>query len=79
VKTKPKKITVALKDLVRVCHACGEVKNDVREREYYTKNYQGRCGDSFCYASCTMNACNPIRARVCNACEKAKRAPERTE
>jgi len=42
------KVTVALKDLNKLCHVCGLVKDDVRMRTYTTKNYQGSCGDSFC-------------------------------
>lgn len=67
---KKKTVTVALEDLVRVCHSCGRVKDSTTNREFYTKNYKGPCGDSFCYASCDMEACRPVRRRICTECEK---------
>lgn len=70
------KITINLKDATKLCHCCGEVKPSVRSREYRSHNYQGPCGDSFCYASCRMSACRPIRVQACDECEKAQKVPE---
>jgi hypothetical protein len=67
------KVTVALKDLDKVCHVCGQVKPDVHRRTYTTTNYQGSCGDSFCYASCDMSACKPITVQACGDCEIQKK------
>ena len=61
-------VTVALKDLNRLCHECGVVKSTVWRREYLSKNYQGPCGDSFCYASCDMEACRPVTKQICVNC-----------
>ena len=68
--SKEKKITVAISDLEKVCKECCQVKEDTRPRTYYAKNYQGPCGDSFCYASCEMSACRPETANICGTCEK---------
>lgn len=72
-KTKEKTVTVKLKDLDKVCRVCGKVSDSVRLRTYTTKNYQGGCGDSFCWASCDMSACKPLTVRACEGCEGAKR------
>lgn len=66
-------VTVPLEDLHKVCHGCGKVKDSVRNRNFYTKNYQGPCGDSFCYASCDMDACRPVTKRICEECEKEQK------
>ena len=65
---KERKITIKLSDIDRVCRACGRVRTSTHQREYRAKNYQGSCGDSFCWASCTMSACKPIHAQVCDQC-----------
>ncbi len=70
-----KKITAKLSDLDKVCRACGKVSNTTRMRSYNGSDYQGSCGDSFCWASCDMTACKGIHARVCDSCEKAKAVP----
>lgn len=68
-------ITVALSDLNKICYVCGEVKPDVRAREYRGKGYTGPCGDSFCFASCEGHPCRPVRTRACADCEKAGGVP----
>lgn len=73
---KQKKVTVALKDLPKVCHACGEVKDDTGRRTYRAANYQGSCGDSFCWASCDLSSCKEIVASVCADCAQAGGVPE---
>ncbi len=55
------------------CQKCKKRDKSVYQKTLYTKNYQGPCGDSFCYASCTMSACRPITATVCDKCEKELR------
>ena len=72
-KPEDAKVTVAMKDLDKLCHVCGLVKNDVGPRVYKTKNYQGPCGDSFCYMSCDMSACRPISVQACGDCETQKK------
>ena len=63
-------------DFTRTCQKCLKQKPTTRSRSIYLKNYVGPCGDSFCYASCTMSSCRPIHATVCDECEKkmAKRS-----
>lgn len=72
-KKKPKTVTIDLKDIDKLCRVCGKVDGTVQRREYTTKNYQGPCGDSFCYASCDMSACRPLVVRACADCEKQKK------
>jgi hypothetical protein len=74
-KPKPKAIKVALKDINRVCEACGKVSATVTSHNYTTKNYKGPCGDSFCYATCDLSACKPVTARVCTSCFEDKAVP----
>lgn len=52
------------------CQKCRKRVNTTRPRTIYTKDYQGPCGDSFCYASCDMSACKPISVTVCEPCAK---------
>ena len=67
-------IKVALKDLHKVCHICGEIKSDVHSRSYRTKDFQGSCGDSFCFASCDLTACHGrVSVYACGDCEKEGR------
>lgn len=70
-------VTIALKDLGKVCHVCGALDPAVRLRTYYTADYQGPCGDSFCYASCTMTTCRPITLPACETCVARRKAPPR--
>lgn len=69
-KDAPKKITIALKDLDKVCRKCGTVQESTRQRTYKSKDYVGPCGDSFCFSSCDMSACHPVTEQICNKCEK---------
>lgn len=62
-------MTTPKKNLIPVgerCQECG--KGGGLRRDYYAKDYQGSCGDSFCYASCDMSACKPQRAVLCDVC-----------
>ena len=52
------------------CQRCRKRVDSTRSRTIYTHNYQGPCGDSFCYASCDMDACRPISVTVCESCSK---------
>jgi len=52
------------------CQKCGKRKESTRHRSVYTKNYQGPCGDSFCYASCDSSSCRPINVTICDECTK---------
>ncbi len=52
------------------CQKCRKRVESTRSREIHTKDYQGPCADSFCYASCDSTSCRPIRVTVCDACEK---------
>jgi hypothetical protein len=68
---RTKKIVVDIKDIGRLCECCGIVGNSVRRRTYRTKNFEGSCGDSFCYASCDLSSCKPITVNACEGCEAA--------
>lgn len=52
------------------CQKCGKLQQSTRQRTYRTKDYQGPCGDSFCYGSCSLSACVPQSGVICDACEK---------
>lgn len=60
------------------CQKCGKLKKTTYDRTFYTKKYKGRCGDSFCYASCDMEACKPIRATICDDCFNKLKHPKHT-
>lgn len=71
---KAKLITVAIKDIHKVCHICGQVKEDVHPRSYLTKDFEGSCGDSFCFASCSLVVCRGREGvYACGDCEKEGR------
>lgn len=70
-------VTVALKDLDKVCRECGKVKPDTRERTFYTKDFVGPCGDSFCYGSCDSPTCRAVTKVCCDACFKKLAHPAR--
>lgn len=53
-----------------ICSNCEKRKPNAWYREVYLKNYIGPCGDSFCYASCDMAACRPVRVVLCDVCTK---------
>jgi hypothetical protein len=61
-------VIVPLDKIQQVCHECGKVRESTRKRTMYTKNYEGPCGDSFCYATCDMDACRPVSKTVCDKC-----------
>lgn len=50
------------------CQRCGDVKETTRLRNVRTKEYEGTCGDSFCYSSCDSPSCKPIDVAVCSEC-----------
>jgi len=52
------------------CQSCLRRKKTTFKRSIRTKDYVGPCGDSFCYASCTMSTCRPVEATVCEQCAK---------
>ena len=51
-----------------VCQNCKKEHPSTRSRSVYTKNYRGSCRDSFCFASCDLEACRPLQVTVCDAC-----------
>lgn len=55
-------------DWEKTCQKCKKVKPTTRHRTFYTKNYVGPCGDSFCYASCDMDSCHAKSATICDEC-----------
>jgi hypothetical protein len=55
----------------KVCQRCLKERATTRSRSIYTKDYQGPCGDSFCYASCEMSSCRPVDLVACDDCAKA--------
>jgi hypothetical protein len=63
----PKKETL---DIQYTCQKCLRRKQTTRHRTFYTKNYMGPCGDSFCYASCDMDTCHPTSMTICEDCLK---------
>lgn len=70
-----KVVQVRLSQIDSVCRLCGKVRGDVAEREYFTANYSGPCGDSFCYHSCDSSSCFPQRGRVCKPCADSHKRP----
>ncbi len=52
--------------IVSKCQVKGCRSTDAKHRTYYAKNYEGPCGDSFCYASCDMAACRQQSATLCD-------------
>ena len=52
------------------CQKCLRRKKTTWRRTLKSKDYIGPCGDSFCYASCTMSTCVPVVATVCEECAK---------
>lgn len=53
-------------EIVVKCQVKGCRSTDAHERSYFAKNYEGPCGDSFCYASCTLSSCKSQRAILCD-------------
>lgn len=57
------------------CQNCRKDRESTRLREIYLKNFQGPCGDSFCFASCDSSSCRPVRVAVCDECEAKLKKP----
>lgn len=72
-------VTVRLSQLDSVCRLCGKVRDDVATREWFAPNYQGGCGDSFCWASCDSTSCKPQQSRVCKPCADKHKRPTRSK
>lgn len=74
----PKPVATPELSIAYNCQRCRKRKPDTKSREIYTKAYEGPCGDSFCYASCELEACRPVRVVVCDGCAGAiSKDPER--
>lgn len=69
-KAKSKQVRVSLANIDKVCRECGKVSDTTRSHTFYSKNFVGPCGDSFCYASCDMDACHPVTKTICDKCLK---------
>lgn len=57
--------------IVDKCQVKGCKSLKAQRRSYYAKDYQGPCGDSFCYASCDLSACREQSAILCDKHLKA--------
>lgn len=55
---------------IKTCQHCKKEDETTRSRTLLLKNYIGPCGDSFCWASCTMSSCKAVEAVVCDNCAK---------
>jgi len=53
-------------NIVQKCQVEGCDSTKASYRRYYAKEYQGPCGDSFCYASCDMPSCREQSATLCD-------------
>lgn len=53
-------------EIVTKCQIRGCRSTEAHERSYFAKNYEGPCGDSFCYASCDMSTCKTQTAVLCD-------------
>jgi hypothetical protein len=53
-----------------VCQICRTAKKSTRERRTLNPGYEGPCGDSFCYASCTLDSCvrRDLMIYACDQC-----------
>lgn len=52
------------------CEICNKKNDTVRTRRTKNEEYQGGCGDSFCWASCDMDTCKTreFSVRMCDTC-----------
>lgn len=52
------------------CQVCKQEKKDTFSRLINNPDYQGPCGDSFCYGSCDMDSCTTREFSVfaCESC-----------
>lgn len=57
-------------DIAKVCQKCRTSRETTRSRWIYTKKYVGPCDDSFCYASCDLEACKAVSLTICDECAK---------
>ncbi len=57
-----------MSDFKKNCQKCLKNDKSVRLHTYYSKEYIGPCGDSFCYASCSMEECKKVQAFLCTTC-----------
>jgi len=56
-------------DWHRRCQHCGKLSPTTSHcGRILMPNFQGPCGDSFCYASCTMSSCRPVSGSLCEDC-----------
>lgn len=58
-------------NIVTKCQVEGCDSTEASYRRFFAKDYQGPCGDSFCYASCDMSACREQSAILCDKHLKA--------
>lgn len=66
-----------IRKCMQTCQVCKKQKKDTMTRLVPNKDYQGPCGDSFCYASCDMDSCTTREFHIvaCKACaDKLKAA-----
>lgn len=63
--------------IVSKCQVGGCDSEDAVPRRYYSPDYQGPCGDSFCYASCDLPACREQSAVLCDKHLKALSQPKK--
>lgn len=56
----------------RTCQRCRKQDETTQLRSDVTlPGYEGPCGDSFCYARCTLPACRPVSVHLCDGCVQA--------
>lgn len=58
-------------NIQKVCQNCKLERDTTMRRDIHLPQYVGPCGDSFCYASCTMTTCRPATVTVCEECAVA--------
>lgn len=57
-----------ISQISQVCQSCCKPDKTTMRRSFRLKQYEGPCGDSFCYASCESLTCRPFEATICNTC-----------
>jgi hypothetical protein len=72
-----KKKKRSLEQMQKVCQSCKKEQESTMQRTFYTKNYMGPCGDSFCYASCSMDTCHATTMVICDKCLKKLEKPKK--
>jgi len=63
--------------IVQKCQVADCDSTDAVHRRYYSPDYQGPCGDSFCYASCDLPACREQSAVLCDKHFRALSQPKK--